>query len=94
MAALAPAFGIIKAELEFFIALIIPIATPEWTVPIITSTLSLLISLLTFSAAFDGFDSSSKRINSNLIMFESKLKFSKTQHKSIFNIKSQPSISS
>ena len=35
-----------------------PIATPECTVPMMTSTLSRCISLLAFSGALAGFDSS------------------------------------
>ena len=55
----APAFGTISSVLLSLATLAMAIATPEWTVPTITSTLSRLTSLLALSAALDGSDSSS-----------------------------------
>ena len=55
----APAFGIIRVVPVSLATLAIAIATPEWTVPIMTSTLSRLMSLLTLSVALEGSDSSS-----------------------------------
>src|SRR5205823_4507191 len=55
----APALGMIKSVLLSRAALAMASATPEWTVPTTTSTLSRLISLFTLSGAFAGSDSSS-----------------------------------
>ena len=55
----APALGTISSVPLSLAALAIAIATPECTVPTITSTLSRLISLLTLSVALAGSDSSS-----------------------------------
>ena len=55
----APALGTISSVLLSLAALAIASATPECTVPTRTSTASRLISLLTFSVALDGSDSSS-----------------------------------
>ena len=57
--ACAPAFGTTSSVPVSLATLAIAIATPEWTVPTTTSTLSRLMSLLTLSAALDGSDSSS-----------------------------------
>ena len=55
----APAFGMISSVLLSRATFAIASATPECTVPISTSTLSRLISLLALSGAFAGSDSSS-----------------------------------
>ena len=57
----APAFGSIISVPVSFATLAIAIATPEWTVPTTTSTLSRLISLLMLSVALAGALSSSTR---------------------------------
>jgi hypothetical protein len=61
----APALGTISSVPLSLAALAIAIATPECTVPTITSTLSRLISLLTLSVALAGSDSSSTLTNSS-----------------------------
>ena len=57
----APALGTISMVLLSLAARAIASATPECTVPTMTSTLSRLISLLTLSVALDGSLSSSTR---------------------------------
>ena len=59
MAKVAKETGTLLIVPVSFATFAIAIATPECTVPTITSTLSRLISLLTLSVAFDGSDSSS-----------------------------------
>jgi hypothetical protein len=55
----APALGTMSTVPLSFAALAMAMATPECTVPTITSTLSRLMSLLTLSVALAGSDSSS-----------------------------------
>jgi hypothetical protein len=55
----APPLGLIQSVPDSFSTLAMPITTPECTVPITTSTLSRWTSLLTFSGALAGLDSSS-----------------------------------
>src|SRR5450631_3274727 len=57
--ATAPALGMMRSVPESLAALAIAMATPECTVPTITSTPSRLMSLPTLSVAFDGSLSSS-----------------------------------
>ena len=63
----APALGTISSVLLSLATLAIAIATPECTVPIITSTLSRLTSLLALSEALAGSDSSSTFTNSTVL---------------------------
>ena len=55
----APAFGISSRVPVSLAILAMPSATPEWTVPTSTSTLSRCTSRLVFSGALAGLDSSS-----------------------------------